>query len=213
MPLGYPPLTCRWPKPSDHREGQKLFVKVAGLSRLSRLPLLRSASDGPPRGMVAIAAVLPRAPFGGRSPRYACRVQVSQCPRRPRDSLLYRGRQLFVYRSLPAVTPTLFALLPAPESHSSYRAPMSGSCWSGDVWTAACLIWLSKSFEPTAGLWGVPPGSHTHCGAGALPLVRSTLSKVLRKCKSFFLPTCKKILTCTEKSHRMGSLPSRRSTG
>ena len=74
-------------------------------------------------------------------------------------------------RSLPAVTPTLFALLPAPESHSSYRAPMSGSCWSGDVWTAACLIWLSKSFEPTAGLWGVPPGSHTHCGAGPVPAV------------------------------------------
>jgi hypothetical protein len=33
VPLGFPPLTCRWPKPSDHREGQKLFVKVAGLSR------------------------------------------------------------------------------------------------------------------------------------------------------------------------------------
>ena len=96
----------------DHREGQKLFVEVAGLSRLSRLPLSRSASDGPPRGMVAIAAVLPRAPFGGRSPRYACRVQVSQCPRRPRESLSYRGRQLVIlnqrqvsggYR--PAATP------------------------------------------------------------------------------------------------------------
>ena len=30
---------------------------------------------------------------------------------------------------------------------------------------------MSKSFEPTAGLWGVPPGSHTHCGAGPVPAV------------------------------------------
>jgi hypothetical protein len=32
-------------------------------------------------------------------------------------------------------------------------------------------ISFSEIFEPTAGLWGVPPGSHTHCGAGPVPAV------------------------------------------
>ena len=134
MPLGFPPLTCRWPKPSDHREGQKLFVKVAGLSR---------RHDFRCRGRPATARL------AAWSPLLPC----------------FHGRPLVVvHLGMPAVSRSRSV----PVARENLFVTGGGRLSWG-------IIGLSKSFEPTAGLWGVPPGSRTHCGAGALPLVKMIL--------------------------------------
>ena len=92
LPLGYPPLTCRWPKP---------MITGRGRSFLSRLPVSPGCHDFRCRGRPATARLAAWSPllpcFHGRPlvvvhlARYACRVQVSQCPRRPRESLSLPG--------------------------------------------------------------------------------------------------------------------------
>ena len=134
MPLGYPPLTCRWPKP---------MITGRGRSFLSRLPVSPGCHDFRCRGRPATARL------AAWSPLLPC----------------FHGRPLVVvHLGMPAVSRSRSV----PVARENLFVTGGGRLSWG-------IIGLSKSFEPTAGLWGVPPGSRTHCGAGALPLVKMIL--------------------------------------